>query len=128
MPLKQRAVFFHRRFPDRRISAKRLSFIYREHKISLKHFKTEKLPPSINLTTYFGKVHLCRQQLIQVAAKGLPIVYCDQTLFTRHSIKHSTYSRAYQHYHLSTSAQYTAPTWGNGFICKDRGLVHVQTY
>ena len=87
-----RSIYFHRRYPDRRISAKRLSLIYRQYKISLKHFKTEKLPPTINLTTYFGKVNYFKHQLIDAADRGLPIVYCDQTLFTRHTIKRTTYS------------------------------------
>ena len=79
-----------------------MGLIYKEHKISIKHFKTEKLPPTLNLITYFSKVNTCKQQMIDAAARGLPIVYIDQTLFTRHTIQRTTYSRKYQHYRLDT--------------------------
>ena len=62
------------------------------------------------------------------ASKGLPIVYCDQTLFTRHTILKSTASKKKHFYKLDVDAQYTSPTWANAFFCKGRGLVYVQTY
>ena len=55
-------------------------------------------------------------------------MYCDQTLFTRHTIKRTTYSQKYQHYRLDVPTQYLALTWSNAFVCQDRGLVSAHTY
>ena len=66
--------------------------------------------------------------MIDAADRGLPIVYCDQTLFTRHTIKRTTYSFKYTHYRLDVPTQYLAPTRSNSFVSQNRDLVSAHTY
>ena len=126
--LINRCKLFHRRFPDCRISTTYLSKIYRDHKISKKRIRQDKLPVNMTLSNYQMKVTKCREQLGGAIKEKLEVVYCDETIFTRHTYNTSEFAPKYHSYKVSQKDIYIDHVWAVAFVSAERGLVHVETY
>ena len=74
------------------------------------------------------KVQLCRSQLGAEIRSGTEVVYCDETLFTRHTFKQQEYAPSKTSYKLSQSELHIPAVWAVAFVSSQRGLIHVQTY
>lgn len=81
--LAKRAVAFHRRFTDKWISATKLARLYQLHKITRKKVRAYKVPSSANMVAHIIKVSQCRRELEEAISRQLPVVYIDETVFTK---------------------------------------------
>ena len=78
--------------------------------------------------SYVSKTDICRQQLRVADQRGHPIVYCDETLFTRHTYMLSEYSRKKESLQADARDFYLAPAWVIAFVEAERGVVHYASY
>ena len=85
LPATERVKLFHRRYPDRRVSPQRLYKIYKDHKIKRKLVKSSKQVDPTNLTRYVEQVNTLRQEVLDAIRAELPIVFQDETYFTKRS-------------------------------------------
>ena len=123
-----RCKLFHRRFTDMRISTTTLSKLYRQHQISQKKIRQDKLPSSMTLSNYHMKVQTCRRQLGDCLNDRLEVVYCDETIFTRHTYITSEFAPKHVAYKVTQGDIYIDHVWAVAFVSAERGLIHVQTY
>ena len=115
-------------FPDSRISSTRLHKIYRQHYIKKKRVRQAKLPPSLSMGSYVNKTEVCRQQLGAASRRGHPIIYCDETLFTRHTFQPAENLHRKEPLTADARAFYLEPVWVIAFVEAERGVVHTATY
>ena len=90
--LKQRTIYFHRQFPDKRIAVTSLRRLYQKHGIKRKKVRQEKSNPWKDRRGY---VEECQQRLDQLAdhrARGRLIVFLDETVFSKKALKLKEYS------------------------------------
>ena len=90
--LKQRAIYFHRQFTDKRIAVTSLRRLYQKHGIKRKKVRQEKSNPWKDRRGY---VEECQQRLDQLAyhrARGRLIVFLDETVFSKKALKLQEYS------------------------------------
>jgi hypothetical protein len=82
MTLATRAKIFHRRFPDKRITANALRLLYKRNGIKMKKVYPCKTQPKHNAIKYALEEETCRTSLQQAIHDMLPIVYLDEIVFT----------------------------------------------
>ena len=127
--IQNRCKLFHRKYPEIRISSSRLLSVYKKHCIKRKRVRQAKLPPpNYSVGLYMNKTSLCRNQLSEVTHKGLPVVYADETLFTRQTYMLSEYSRKKEPLTANATDFYLPPVWAIAFVEATRGVVHTATY
>ena len=59
---------------------------------------------------------------------GQPIIYCDETLFTRNTYQLSEYSCKKQPLTADARDFYLPPVWVIAFVEATRGVVHTASY
>ena len=62
------------------------------------------------------------------SSSGQPIVYCDETLFTRHTFLSSEYSRKNEPLTEDARDFNMPPVWVIAFVEDSRGVVHTASY
>ena len=78
--------------------------------------------------SYVKMTEFCRQQLGAASRREHPIIYCDETLFTRHTFQLAEYSRRKEPLTADARAFYLKPVWVIAFVEAERGVVHTATY
>ena len=92
LTMKQRTIYFHRKFTDKRIAVTSLRRLYQKHGIKRKKVRQEKSNPWKDRRGY---VEECQQRLDQLAdhrARGRLIVFLDETVFSKKALKLKEYS------------------------------------
>ena len=90
--MKQRTVYFHRQFTDKRIAVTSLRRLYQKHGIKRKKVRQEKSNPWKDRR---GFVEECQKRLDQLAdhrGRGRLIVFLDETVFSKKALKLQEYS------------------------------------
>ena len=75
IPIKLRTRLFHRQFPDRSISATKLSKIYKAHHITKKSVRMGKEPSNSALTDYVEKLRTLQDEVREAIRAEMPIVF-----------------------------------------------------
>ena len=90
--MKERTVFFHRQFPDKRIAVTSLRRLYLKHKIRRKRVRHEKvLPPGLK-AQYAAKCTELLAELEWEENEGRTIVFLDEINFTKLSLSRTEWS------------------------------------
>ena len=90
--MKQRTVFFHRQFTDKRIAVTTLRRLYLKHGIKRKKVRQEKSSPWKHRA---GFEEECQKKLNELAdhrSRGRIIVFLDETIFSKKALKLVEYS------------------------------------
>ena len=78
--------------------------------------------------SYINKTNLCRQELSEATRRGQPLIYCDETLFTRNTFQLQEFSRKKEPLTADARSFYLSPVWAIAFVEAKRGVVHTATY
>lgn len=81
--IPERCLLFHRKFPDKRVSTSGLLRLYKKHGITRKKVRMFKTPKNVTLHDYLADTKRCRDQVKDALDKQLPIIYVDETVFTK---------------------------------------------
>ena len=95
MSLKERAKAFHRQFPDRWTYPVKISRLYKQHGIKQRKVRISKSAGNQTLQKHMTELDQCRAQVKAAMAEGLPIVYADETVFTKHTMMASDYIKTH---------------------------------
>ena len=83
MSLKDRAKAFHRQFPDRWTYPVKISRLYKQHGVKQRLVRITKSAGDQSLQKHMTELEKCRELVKTAMADGLPIVYADETVFTK---------------------------------------------
>lgn len=126
--LAWRATLFHRRFPERRIKAATLGRLYRSLGIRYKKVRVSKIPRNTNVLSYMLKTSQCKRELEAAIKRGLPIVYCDETMFTKRTYASHDFGPKYVVNEVCEEAVYIGYVSAIAAVSADRGVDLVKTY
>ena len=70
----------------------------------------------------------CREQVKAAIAEGLPIVYADETVFTKHTMKNTDYIRAHNAMTIDGKRTYQPYLTAVAGVSSDRGVDFMQTF
>ena len=70
----------------------------------------------------------CREQVKAAMAEGLPIVYADETVFTKHTMKNSDYIKAHNAMTIDGKRTYQPYMTAVAGVSSDRGVDLMQTF
>jgi hypothetical protein len=86
LTLKERTIFFHRRFPHKRIAQTSLRRFYLQHKVKRKKVRQEKhMPPHVR-QDYAQKCLAVLAQIERAKEEGRRIIFLDEVNFTKRSV------------------------------------------
>ena len=86
IPMKQRTVLFHRRFPDKRIAVTTLRRLYLRHGIRRKRVRLEKTMTQRVRKNFVQNCQRLLEELEEVEREGRLLVFADETLFTKRAV------------------------------------------
>ena len=95
LSLKQRAVVFHRQFPELRISASQINRIYKEHGIRFKYIQRVKKVIDFNIPYYRGILTEVGNRFREATQNGVRIIHADEAVFTFNTFMKKSWSSAY---------------------------------
>ena len=87
LTMKQRTIHFHRQFTNKRIAVTSLRRLYLKHKIRCKKVRQEKVMPQKTRENFTIKSRSLVEDIENAKREGRLIVYIDETLFSKRSIK-----------------------------------------
>ena len=87
LTMRQRAVLFHRRFPDKRIAVTTLRRLYLRHGIRRKKVRQEKTMTQRVRRNFAQNCQRLLAELAQAEREGRLLVFADETLFTKRAIR-----------------------------------------
>lgn len=125
MTLETRTVMFHRTFPNKRINATKLWRIYKQHRITRKNVRRQKVPPPNTLADWLLHVRTCRNQVLQAKADGLQIIYCDETVFTKQTLLSRDYGAKGEKIEVDEKDVYVPYASAIAAVSEERGLEFV---
>jgi len=85
--MKQRTVYFHRQFTNKRIAVTSLRRLYLKHGIKCKKVRHEKVMPLRSRTNFVQNCQLLLNEIAQAKREGRQLVYLDEINFTKRSLK-----------------------------------------
>ena len=101
MTLKQRALMFHRQFPDLEISASTIERVYKAHNVRYKFIRSVKKHVDYRLPGYFKLLIDCNEEVLKARAKGLEILCLDEAVFTFNTFSKKAWSTKNQNLRIS---------------------------
>ena len=93
LSLRDRAVLFHRKFIDAKISPSQLRSLYRKFGIKKKSVRMGKPATNPSKEKYQTTPEAIVEQLDQVQADGRLLFYMDEVFFTKHTNQGTDWSR-----------------------------------
>ena len=126
--LKTRAIMFHRKFTDRKISASCLCRLYRKHSIKRKMVRRTKLPPTMIVSRYLELTNKCRSDVRDARARNLQIVYVDETVFTKRTYATHDYGAKGKIVEVDEARIYTPYVAALAAVSVEQGIDHLCTY
>ena len=125
LSLKQRAVLFHRQFPELRISASQIHRIYKDHAIRYKYIQRVKKVIDFNIPYYRGLLSEIGNRFREATQNGVRIIHADEAVFTFNTFMKKSWSTPYNSV-LVTDQKITVKTMAViAGISEDSGL---ETY
>ena len=132
LSLKERAIMFHRQFPELHVSPTLIRRVYRQFKISFKSIRRTKPPIQIQ-GGYYGD---CFQKMVagmdEARAKNMKLFYLDETVFSFATFptrtwysKHNNICISEKTYRFKTQAVVAAISHENGMeelLCADGAI------
>ena len=94
--LEQRAILFHRQFPECKITRNQLWYIYHKNGIRRKVVRNTKVLTPKQVTRLEPKVDELRTNLRTSIDKGRSIIYIDEVMFETSSVLRMEYSRKFE--------------------------------
>ena len=85
--MKQRTIMFHRQFTDKRIAVTSLRRLYLRNGVRCKKVRQEKVMPEQTRQNFIQKSRSLVEDIEQAKREGRLIVYIDEILFSKRSIK-----------------------------------------
>ena len=82
-----------------------------------------KEPSNSALTDYVAKFHTLQDEVRGAIRSGLPIVFQDETFFTKRTYLTTEYSRPYTNLTIDNATFNVPPVEASAFVCRDRGLL-----
>ena len=95
LSLKQRAVMFHRQFPELKISASLLQRTYRAGGVRYKYIRKVKKQIDYTSEHYLGLFQKMLQLLRQAKLDGFKVVFLDEAVFTFNTFNTKAWAGAY---------------------------------
>ena len=92
LTMKQRTVFFHRQFPDKRIAVTSLRRLYLRHGIRRKKVRLEKAMTQRVRRNFEQNCKNLLAEMEQAKCEGRILVFSDETLFTKRALKQHEWS------------------------------------
>ena len=87
LTMQKRTVYFHRKFTDKRIAVTSLRRLYLRNGIRCKKVRQEKVMPAQTRENFVQKCRSLVEDIEQAKREGRLIVYIDEILFTKRSLK-----------------------------------------
>ena len=87
LTMKQRTIMFHRQFTDKRIAVTSLRRLYLKNGVRSKKVRQEKVMPEQTRQNFVQKSRSLVEDIEQAKREGRLIVYIDEILFSKRSIK-----------------------------------------
>lgn len=70
--------------------------MYRSLGIRYKKVRISKLPRNTNVLSYMLKISQCKREIESALARGNPIIYCDETMFTKRAYASHDFGAKYK--------------------------------
>jgi hypothetical protein len=132
LSLKERAIMFHRQFPELHVSPTLIRRVYSQFKIGFKSIRRTKPPIQIQGGYYGDLFQKMVASLDEARAKGLKVFYLDETVFSFSTFptrtwysKHNNVCIPEKTYRFKTQAVVAAVSHENGmedFLCADGAI------
>ena len=92
LTMKQRTVYFHRKFTDKRIAVTSLRRLYHKHGIKRKKVRQEKVMPKNVRIDFVSKCQTVLEELTQARNEGRLVIFLDEINFSKRSLALCEYS------------------------------------
>ena len=92
LTMKQRTVYFHRMFTDKRIAVTSLRRLYHKHGIKRKKVRQEKVMPKNVRIDFVQKCQTVLEELTQARNEGRLVIFLDEVNFSKRSLALCEYS------------------------------------
>jgi len=128
LTLAERALRSGRIHTERKITKSILGHLYKRHGIKRKKVHVLVDPPTTEITDYVSKLNNCRAEVKDALAKGLEIVYVDETYFTRNTYLRQDYAAKYSRVVATKEDLYTPYSGAVAAVSNDMGLVYFKSF
>ena len=126
LTLNQRAILFHRAFPEVKITASMLQKRYKKHGIKRKVISEVKTLNRKQRVKFNATIEELRMKMRQAIDSKMTIVYADEVMFTQSSILKREFSNVGQnievnrlHFNLKTTAVLAGITEEDGMLINE---------
>ena len=126
--LAERAKLFHRKFTDRWTYPAKISKIYKDNGITKKRVKIQKSTGKQTLTEYQRATQKCKEEVEQAIAEGLPVIYIDESVFSKRTINDTDYSQEYCNISVQEKDLYCPYISAVAAVSYDKGLELLVTH
>ena len=127
LTMKQRAVLFHRRFPDRRIAVTSLRRLYLRHGIRRKKVRLEKTMTQRVRRNFVQNCRGLLAELEQAEREGRLLVFADEILFTKRALKLREWSAKNSNLAVDQEEVYVGYRAALASMTAESGIYHVVT-
>ena len=128
MPMKQRTVLFHRRFPDKRIAITTLRRLYLRHGIRRKKVRQEKTMTQRVRRNFVENCQRLLAEMEQAKREGCIVVFADETLFTKRAIKLNEWSAKNTSLTVDQEDVYVGYRAALASMTEEKGMLLVHVY
>lgn len=123
MTLEQRAILFHRQFPEVKITRSQLCRIYDKNGVKRKAVVNTKILTQKQELRLVKPIELLREQLSAAISSNQLIIYIDEVMFTSKSILKREYSARHQNIKVDYNKMYLETTAVVAAITQQEGLL-----